>query len=97
MLQCVAQHSKELNEDYRTVIKRAATSDKYLGLLEKEVLKNNVYASLVGTTQAVDIIEGGVKANALPERASAVVNHRISTIRSVLLSLAQIGLRADDR
>ncbi|KAG6897438.1 hypothetical protein C0992_001599, partial [Termitomyces sp. T32_za158] len=83
MLQCVAQHSKELNEDYRTIIKRAATSDKYLRLLEKNIIKNNLYASLVGTTQAIDIIEGGVKANALPERASAVVNHRISTMSSV--------------
>ncbi|KAG6886230.1 hypothetical protein C0993_010792 [Termitomyces sp. T159_Od127] len=76
-------HSKELDEDYRTIIKRAATSDKHLRLLEKEIVKNNLYASLVGTTQAVDIIKGGVKANALPERASAVVNHRISTMSSV--------------
>ncbi|KAG6891195.1 hypothetical protein C0995_008447 [Termitomyces sp. Mi166 len=83
MLQCVAQHSKELNEDYRMIIKRAITSDKYLRLLQNEIVKSNLYASLVGTTQAVDIIEGGVKANALPERAFAVVNHRISVISSV--------------
>ncbi|KAG5724904.1 Carboxypeptidase S [Termitomyces sp. T112] len=83
MLQCVAEHSEELDEDYRTIIKRATTSDKYLQLLEKEIIKNNVYASLIGTTQAADIIEGGVKVNALPERAFAVVNHRISVISSV--------------
>ena len=29
------------------------------------------------TTQAVDLISGGVKINALPEQASAVINHRI--------------------
>lgn len=29
------------------------------------------------TTQAVDLISGGVKVNALPEQATAVVNHRI--------------------
>ncbi|KAJ7686723.1 hypothetical protein B0H17DRAFT_1160593 [Mycena rosella] len=35
------------------------------------------------TTQAVDIIHGGVKVNALPEQATAVVNHRISVDSSV--------------
>lgn len=29
------------------------------------------------TTQAVDLVSGGVKINALPEQASTVVNHRI--------------------
>ncbi|KAM6504422.1 hypothetical protein JOM56_001365, partial [Amanita muscaria] len=43
------------------------------------------YASQVGTTQAIDIqvIHGGVKSNALPERAYAIVNHRISALSSV--------------
>ncbi|CAE6428447.1 unnamed protein product [Rhizoctonia solani] len=45
--------------------------------------KARVYRSLLGTTQAIDIIKGGVKANALPELASAVVNHRIRTDSSV--------------
>ncbi|KAK4999440.1 hypothetical protein LTR66_001541 [Elasticomyces elasticus] len=33
---------------------------------------------LMQTSQAVDVINGGVKVNALPERASAIVNHRIN-------------------
>ncbi|KAK4183068.1 hypothetical protein QBC35DRAFT_394665 [Podospora australis] len=33
---------------------------------------------LMQTSQAVDIISGGVKVNALPERATVVVNHRIN-------------------
>jgi Gly-Xaa carboxypeptidase len=33
---------------------------------------------LMQTSQAVDVISGGVKVNALPERATAVVNHRIN-------------------
>ncbi|CAE6419504.1 hypothetical protein ACGC1H_001911 [Rhizoctonia solani] len=41
------------------------------------------YRSLLRTTQAIDMINGGVKANALPELASAVVNHRIRTDSSV--------------
>ncbi|KAG8683468.1 hypothetical protein FRC11_013533, partial [Ceratobasidium sp. 423] len=41
------------------------------------------YRSLLRTTQAIDLINGGVKVNALPEQASAVVNHRIRTDSSV--------------
>lgn len=33
---------------------------------------------LLQTSQAVDIISGGVKVNALPERAQAIVNHRVN-------------------
>ncbi|KAL2063112.1 hypothetical protein VTL71DRAFT_6184 [Oculimacula yallundae] len=33
---------------------------------------------LLQTSQAVDIISGGAKVNALPERAQAIVNHRIN-------------------
>ena len=42
--------------------------------------------NLVGTTQAIDLIQGGVKTNALPERAWAVVNHRIATERFIILA-----------
>ncbi|KAH7345332.1 carboxypeptidase S [Rhizoctonia solani] len=45
--------------------------------------KARLYRSLLGTTQAVDMIKGGVKANALPELANAIVNHRIRTDSSV--------------
>jgi Gly-Xaa carboxypeptidase len=72
--------------DFRKVIKRAAHSEKALRLLEKILFKNPVYKSFVGTTQAIDLIQGGVKVNALPESAWAVINHRISVIRSVTLS-----------
>ncbi|WWC71361.1 uncharacterized protein I206_105316 [Kwoniella pini CBS 10737] len=39
--------------------------------------------AMVGTTQAVDIINGGLKVNALPESVVAIVNHRISLASSV--------------
>lgn len=35
------------------------------------------------TTQAVDLISGGVKINALPEQASIVINHRINVEQNV--------------
>lgn len=34
------------------------------------------------TTQAVDVIQGGIKINALPESVTAAVNHRIATFSS---------------
>ncbi|KAG6821197.1 hypothetical protein H0H93_004017 [Arthromyces matolae] len=82
-LQCAAKYAKDLDKDFRKTIKRAAKSNRYLRKLEAFIAKDRLYASLVGTTQAIDVIEGGVKANALPERAFAVVNHRISVISSV--------------
>ena len=39
------------------------------------------YGPSTGTTQAVDIIRGGVKSNALQEKVFAVVNHRIADYR----------------
>ena len=38
---------------------------------------------LLKTTQAADIVQGGVKVNALPESAYAIMNHRIATYSSV--------------
>lgn len=34
--------------------------------------------ALVSTTQAVDVFHGGIKVNALPERAEIMVNHRVA-------------------
>lgn len=43
--------------------------------------KDRSMKNLIGTTQAIDLISGGIKANALPEQAAAIVNHRISVTR----------------
>jgi Gly-Xaa carboxypeptidase len=83
-MQCVGEHSSDIPSDLRKTIKRSSKSKKALRLLEKEMFKNPTYKHLVGTTQAIDLIQGGVKTNALPEQAWAVVNHRISVIRFVL-------------
>jgi len=67
----------------RALIKRSVHSDRALRKLEAELIKNHEYKSLIGTTQAIDLIQGGVKTNALPEEAWAVVNHRIATQSSL--------------
>ena len=63
------------------MIKKSVHSDKALEFLQSFVGENRMFDSLVTTTQAIDLIEGGVKSNALPELAWALVNHRISVLR----------------
>ncbi|KAL0953577.1 hypothetical protein HGRIS_004793 [Hohenbuehelia grisea] len=82
-LQCFAEHAESLPSGIRKAIKKSVSSKKALKKLEEEVFKDKMYKSLIGTTQAIDLIGGGVKTNALPELAWAVVNHRISTTSSI--------------
>lgn len=51
--------------------------------LEAMLSTDRSLRTLIGTTQAIDVINGGVKINALPERASAMVNYRINVAESV--------------
>ncbi|KIM44930.1 hypothetical protein M413DRAFT_442904 [Hebeloma cylindrosporum] len=82
-LQCIAEHAKSVPSHLRTVIKRSAHSKRALHALQAFVRKDKVLSSLVGTTQAIDIIHGGVKSNALPEQAWAIVNHRVAVVSSL--------------
>ncbi|TCD60651.1 hypothetical protein EIP91_009738 [Steccherinum ochraceum] len=96
---CLAAHAPELPKKLQKALRRAPKSDKALRTAESILFEDRLFKSLVQTTQAIDLIQGGVKTNALPESAWAVVNHRIATDSSVsavqehdtevLLSLAQ--------
>jgi len=81
--QCFAAHARDLSPSLRKAMKKAAHSDKALRKAEKELFKDASFKNLAGITQAIDMIEGGVKANALPERAWAIVNHRVATDSSL--------------
>ncbi|KAH7890769.1 hypothetical protein F5I97DRAFT_1974939 [Phlebopus sp. FC_14] len=83
-VQCLAQHAPDLPPSLRKDLIHAEHSDKALRAAETQLFQDSpTFKNLVGTTQAIDIIHGGVKVNALPEQAYAVVNHRISTESSV--------------
>ncbi|KAF8159671.1 hypothetical protein B0H34DRAFT_704372 [Crassisporium funariophilum] len=82
-LQCAAEHAKSMPSQLRRTIKKSAESNKALKDLQSYIHDDNVLSSLVGTTLAVDLIGGGVKSNALPEQAWAVINHRISVVSSI--------------
>ncbi|KAF9453562.1 carboxypeptidase S [Macrolepiota fuliginosa MF-IS2] len=87
-LQCFAGHGSDMTDELRKLIIASATSDKALQKLTKEISGDRIFKSLVGTTQAIDLIQGGVKANALPEQAYAVVNHRIAVSSSLAATIA---------
>lgn len=80
----MAEHSPSFPDQLRPLARRALSDDVALERFKHALLKLSPAASaLMGTTQAVDIVQGGVKVNALPERAMAIVNHRIAEHRYV--------------
>jgi Gly-Xaa carboxypeptidase len=83
MIQCMA-HAPGLSHKIKRAITHSLKSDRALRHVQDEFFNANpMWQALAGTTQAIDIIAGGVKSNALPEEAFAVVNHRIDTASSV--------------
>lgn len=83
-LQCIAVNSGDrVSKLKRKAIIRAAF-DRVANLKLVLVLgKHRLSKYLIQTSQAVDLFRGGEKANALPEYAQLVVNHRISVGESV--------------
>jgi len=82
MIQCLTKYSPQTPQSLKDLVKKALYNDEALELVKEEFIKFQPWASsLLGTTQAVDLISGGVKVNALPEIAYAVVNHRIAQDR----------------
>ncbi|KAL7423235.1 hypothetical protein Q5752_002535 [Cryptotrichosporon argae] len=45
--------------------------------------QGNIVRAILSTTQATDIISGGVKVNALPEVVTTIVNHRLDLASSI--------------
>ncbi|KAK8203371.1 hypothetical protein M8818_005262 [Zalaria obscura] len=81
-LQCGAEHSPEFPKKLRKLLStrhQGAPSKKHGDMLAEEAAKESAFTRyLMQTSLAVDIISGGVKVNALPERVVAVVNHRVN-------------------
>lgn len=92
-LQCEGKWAPEMPHALKKVIEGSEKSEVLLKVLEHELLEldkkqsgfggKGPIAAVLSTTQAVDLIRGGVKVNALPERAEATVNHRVATYSSI--------------
>ncbi|KAL5537057.1 hypothetical protein ACEPAF_880 [Sanghuangporus sanghuang] len=83
MMQCIAAHAPSMDNALRRAIVESTKSEKALRALEELVVTYPEFSSAIATTQAIDLIHGGIKVNALPEQVWAVINHRIATQSSV--------------
>ncbi|KAJ7082845.1 hypothetical protein B0H15DRAFT_851685 [Mycena belliarum] len=82
-VQCLAKYSPTMSPAAKRLVADAAHSDAALAALGALLSKDPLYRTQIGTTTAVDVVRGGVKSNALPEAAYAIVNHRILAESSV--------------
>ncbi|KAL1696594.1 hypothetical protein GGG16DRAFT_43379 [Schizophyllum commune] len=80
---CYAAYAPNIDEDLRAAIKASVSDDEALKEAETLLIQEKLNRVNLQTTQAIDMINGGVKSNALPEQAHVVVNHRILTQSSV--------------
>ncbi|KAF7311976.1 Carboxypeptidase S [Mycena indigotica] len=92
--QCLAEHTLSIPPPLKSLIQNSMTSDESLHALESVLGQDPLYRSQISTTTAVDVIRGGVKANALPELATVIINHRILAERGSVNSVAEV--RDDD-
>jgi Gly-Xaa carboxypeptidase len=69
-----------MNPDLRSKIKGALTNKRDAKALADDLSETDIFQRyLMQTSQATDLISGGVKINALPEKVYAVINHRIAS------------------
>jgi Gly-Xaa carboxypeptidase len=89
-LQCFAKYT----DKYKGFLKRSIFKAPYSALHKWRVVKyllgSRETEFNVRTTQAIDIINGGLKSNALPEYVSMVVDHRINIGSSTNETTAKI-------
>lgn len=82
MIQCAAAYGPGTPDTIKSLVKKAEIDDNALAQLPRALVQLDPrYAAIMTTTQAVDLVHGGVKINALPEKVDAVVNHRIAEHR----------------
>ncbi|RMZ88542.1 hypothetical protein DV736_g4236, partial [Chaetothyriales sp. CBS 134916] len=84
LLTCGAAHAPDFPSNLKALLKHrlatgASESKKKTDRLAVEAAKEGLATRyLMQTSIAADVIEGGVKVNALPERTTATINHRIN-------------------
>ena len=90
-LRCEAAYDDSYSDELRRYLARAISDDSALLSAQKKLLEldEDLFHAFAGTTQAVDVIHGGLKYNALPERAHVIINHRIAEDSSVAETAAR--------
>lgn len=81
-LHCGAEHAKEFPKKIKKLLierdSHTCSKSKRDDLALEAAKESRGIKYLMQTSQAVDVIEGGIKTNALPERATVTVNHRVN-------------------
>lgn len=77
LLRCVAEHSDLFDPKTKKAVIRAPKCKKQAAYLQEFLASSKLLRDTIRSTIAVDIIQGGVKANALPESTTFLVNHRV--------------------
>lgn len=84
LLLCQAEHAPDIPHALKQLLKKSVKSDVALGLVLPLLLEHDegrLIRSVLSTTQAIDLIRGGVKINALPEHVETSINHRVAMYR----------------
>lgn len=79
---CVGCFARSIDPDVKAILtslEKESSRKQLLNLLEESPLTR----ATIKTTQAIDIISGGVKVNALPEQVEVVLDHRINLDSSI--------------
>lgn len=97
-LQCTAAHDHEgkLPKFFRQLVLRAGYDRVANSIVVKALSLNLITRYLIRTSQAVDIIKGGEKINALPENAKVMVNYRVAVETSLEDIQAKFVKRVSD-
>jgi Gly-Xaa carboxypeptidase len=78
LMECGARHAPKFPKRLKALL-RKSTGAKARDKLAREASRQSLAIKYLMTTSlAVDIIHGGVKVNALPERTVVTVNHRVN-------------------
>lgn len=81
-LQCIARHGSLPRLQKKAILR--AGFDKYANSKVVDLMvKQPMSKYLIQTSQALDVIVGGEKANALPEHVKLIVNHRVGVETSL--------------
>lgn len=78
-MQCGAEYGPEMSSWLKKMIQKSQTSKAAAKIVAEYLAKDSISQRyLMQTSQATDLVSGGVKINALPEKVYAVINHRIA-------------------
>lgn len=98
-MQCLSQHAPDFPSSWRRLLREVPNKlnlQKLVDLFlkgEATDIRARARRYSMSTSQAVDIIAGGVKSNALPESAWVLVNYRVSihsTVHQVEENIAKL-------